>query len=82
MYFNRKAIISKQIVRACINCHVSQRAAFDSLRIAFAVYFRRYRRAFDSLSAPPPPPGILPSIRKKRQIPGGQPWGEAGRIWN
>ena len=70
-----KAIISKQIVRACVNCHVSQQSAFDSLRIAghFAVYFRPYRRAFDSLSARTP--GNLQSIRKKRQFPGGQPGG-------
>ena len=45
---------------------------------AFAVYFRPDRRAFDSLSAPAPE--NLPSIRKKSQIPGGQPrWGGGGR---
>ena len=47
---------------------------------AFAVYFRPYRRAFDSLTAPAP--GHLPSIRKKMQIAGGQPGEGAGRIWN
>ena len=50
---------------------------------AFAVYFRPYRGAFDSLSAPAPE--NLPSIRKKSQIPRGQPpggWGGAGRSWN
>ena len=51
---------------------------------AFAVYFRPYRRAFDSLSAPAPE--NLPSIRKKSQIPGSAPrgggGGEAGRSWN
>ena len=28
-----KAIISKQIVRACTNCRVSQQAAFDSFYV-------------------------------------------------
>ena len=58
-----------------MNCRVSQSAAFDSLRIAghLPSQFRPYRRAFDSLTAPAP--GNLPSIRKKRQIPGGQPGG-------
>ena len=56
-----------------MNCRVSQSAAFDSLRIAghLPSQFRPYHRAFDSLTAPAP--GNLPSIRKKRQIPGGQP---------
>ena len=59
-----------------MNCRVPQPVTFDSLRTAghfMAVYFRPYRWAFDSLSAPAP--GNLPSIRKKRQIPGGQPGG-------
>ena len=33
MCFNLKAIISKQIARACMNCRVSQRAAFDSFSV-------------------------------------------------
>ena len=45
---------------------------------AFVVYFRPYRRAFDSLSAPAP--GNLPSIRKKRQISGGQPQGGRAQL--
>ena len=36
---------------------------------AFTLYFRPHRWAFDSLSAPAP--GNLPSMREKRQIPGG-----------
>ena len=30
-----KAIISKQVVRACINCRALQQAAFDSLYMVF-----------------------------------------------
>ena len=41
---------------------------------AFAIYFRPYRRAFDSLSAPAP--GNLPSIRKEKgNFPGVSPGG-------
>lgn len=39
MYFNLKSLISKQIVRACIDCHGTQQPAFDSFYRCFSRYY-------------------------------------------
>ena len=52
-----------------VYCRVSQPAAFDSLCIAEHLPSIFTLTAFNCLSSPAP--GNLPSIRKKRQIPGG-----------
>ena len=60
-----------------MDCRVSQPAAFDSLCVVGHLPFTfvpAAGRAFDRLRAP----GNLPSIRKKRRIPGGQPEGGGG----
>ena len=67
-----------------MNCRVSQPATFDSLRIAghlpsTFVPTARHLTAFKSALKSAPAPGNFPSIRKKRQIPEGQPGGGGGR---